>query len=346
MLHIVTCTYTPSWAFTHLSGQLHSEKDSTEDAWLHFSIHICSDPLKVIANRLKSLSIMKQEDLFIAFSRGSVNEMLFCLGDGTPSMVVYSRNSFRKVWESYTIHIIHLPIIYLLHSHRRKRSSVSQVRQWHLWKNGAGFIIILYCSVVKIHVTIWRVCKCFFLFLFSSPLSLSSFSSPCSQFSLSSPLHVPNPFRKLQQPMQECISCQSFICGIQFNINTDAEESNIWACEYQQTHFIVLAQIFLGLCEETSYTHICKKYTHSMPKRKLSWIGKVAAPVLVVATNGYFLMMLVFIPALHWQGRPVRPLPAILGSDMDDSREVGKLVAMRAVFVVGDAFIPENMYCW
>ena len=84
------------------------------------------------------------------------------------------------------------------------------------------------------------------------------------------------------------------------------------------------------------------KSTHSMPKSKLSWIGQVAATVLVVATNCYFLLMLVFIPALHWQGRPVRPLPAILGSEMDDSREEENLVAMPAVFCCRGWFLSRK----
>ena len=106
---------------------------------------------------------------------------------------------------------------------------------------------------------------------------------------------------------------------------------NLWICS-----------IYTWPKRGTYQRGLLPKFTHSMPKSKLSWIGQVAATVLVVATNCYFLLMLVFIPALHWQGRPVRPLPAILGSEMDDSREEENFVAMPAVFCCRGWFLSRK----
>ncbi len=184
------------------------------------------------------------------------------------------------------------------------------------------------------------VCKCSFSFLFSSPLSSSSFSSPCSQFSLSSPLHVPNPFRKLQQPI---FHVKVSYAG--YNIDTDAEESNIWACEYQQTHFVVLAQIFLGLCEEISYTHI-KNMQRACP----------SASYLELEKSQHQFSLSLRMATFWWclcSSQPFTDRAALCALCQPSWAATGTTAVrwenwLRCVlfFVVGDAFIPENMYCW
>ena len=104
------------------------------------------------------------------------------------------------------------------------------------------------------------VCKCSLSFLFSSPLSLSSSSSPCSQFSLSSLLHVPNPFRKCNDPCKNLFYVKVSYAG--YNTNTDPEESNIWPCEYQcNKHFFCTGSGIPWIMQRNlnvKYTHMHK----------------------------------------------------------------------------------------
>ena len=158
----------------------------------------------------------------------------------------------RKLYHTYHPSTDHLPVI------------TQPAQEAKLCVTGATMAFVEEWCGFYYNTVLFR-CQntCDYLEGFASVLSHSSSLLHCLH--LLFPLHVLN-FLSLLLSMfpillENCNNpCKNLfhvkVSYAGYNIDTDAEESNIGACEYQQTHFVVLAQIFLGLCEEISYTHI------------------------------------------------------------------------------------------